>query len=80
MVFVLIVDDDPGLTAIIYAMFFFARGIGSIASGPLSSALLSVSSGSVHLGTAGWGALILWTGAGMIASGVGAGYKGLKKD
>jgi len=74
--------DDPNLPPLLYALFSFARGLGSIASGPLFSALLS--SGGLH-GTGGYGvkrygALILWTGAGMVLSGSGARYKGFKRD
>lgn len=75
----LMIGDDPHLRPMLYALFSFARGVGSIASGPLSTALLNGSS-RIHLGAAGWGGLILWTGAGMLSSGIGAGYKGLKVD
>ena len=71
--------DDPHLPAILYALYSFARGAGSIASGPSSAALLGTSKG-IHLGTAGWGGVILWTGTSMFCSGVAAGYKGLKRD
>ncbi|OCF41432.1 hypothetical protein I317_04733 [Kwoniella heveanensis CBS 569] len=76
-------DDDPHLPAILYALFSLARGIGSIASGPLSSALMS----NAHMvgakggyGIGGFGALIVWTGVGMALSGIGAGYKGFKVE
>lgn len=74
--------DDPNLSPLLYALFSFARGLGSIVSGPLSSALLS--GGTMHAkggyGVEGYGALIIWTGAVMAASALGAGYKGLKRD
>nr|ODN87563.1 hypothetical protein L203_03340 [Cryptococcus depauperatus CBS 7841] len=73
----------PSLAAILYALFSFARGLGSLCSGPLSSLLMSshtLSGTKGGYGVEGFGALILWTGAGMVASGVGAGYKGFKVD
>ncbi|WRT67244.1 uncharacterized protein IL334_004211 [Kwoniella shivajii] len=75
--------DDPHLPAILYSLFFLARGIGSIASGPLSSALMSNTSlGNAKggYGVGGYGVLIVWTGVGMVMSGVGAGYKSYKID
>ncbi|WWC89922.1 uncharacterized protein L201_004851 [Kwoniella dendrophila CBS 6074] len=75
--------DDPHLPAILYSLFFLARGIGSIASGPLSSALMSHTSLSHAKGGYGvgeFGVLIIWTGVGMVMSGVGAGYKNYKID
>ncbi|WVO16804.1 hypothetical protein L204_104490 [Cryptococcus depauperatus] len=75
--------DNLSLAAILYALFSFARGLGSLCSGPLSSLLMSshtLSGTKGGYGVEGFGALILWTGAGMVASGVGAGYKGFKVD
>ncbi|KAK6903067.1 hypothetical protein I204_07796 [Kwoniella mangroviensis CBS 8886] len=76
--------DDPHLPAILYSLFFLARGIGSIASGPLSSALMSHNSSldgaKGAYGVGEFGVLIIWTGTGMIMSGVGAGYKSYKVD
>nr|XP_019042357.1 hypothetical protein I302_08960 [Kwoniella bestiolae CBS 10118]OCF21287.1 hypothetical protein I302_08960 [Kwoniella bestiolae CBS 10118] len=76
--------DDPHLPAILYSLFFLARGIGSIASGPLSSALMSHTSSldgaKGGYGVGEYGVLIIWTGVGMVMSGVGAGYKSLKLD
>lgn len=58
---------------------------GNIASGPISSALLNMSSalsgtGKAAYGVQGYGALIIFTGGALLASGVGAGYKGMKRD
>ncbi|WWC69329.1 uncharacterized protein I206_103267 [Kwoniella pini CBS 10737] len=75
--------DDPHLPAILYALFYLARGIGSIISGPISSALMSNTSlGNAKggYGVQSFGVLILWTGAGMIMSGIGAGYKTFKVE
>jgi hypothetical protein len=59
--------------------------IGNIASGPISTALLRMSSSlsgnaKAAYGVEGYGALIIFTGAALLASGVSAGYKGLKRD
>jgi MFS family permease len=70
-------EDDPHLHMMLYALFSFARGIGSIASGPLSTALLGHST-AVEMGSKGWGGLILWTGIVLLGSGVGAGYRSAK--
>ncbi len=76
-------DNDPTLPQIIYALFSVARGLGNILSGPVSTGLLSLP-GLEHAkgayGVGGYGLLILWTGAMLLGSGVGAGYKGLKRD
>jgi hypothetical protein len=63
-------------------MFCFARGIGNIASGPLSSALMTMPLHDAKggYGVDGYGTLIVWTGATLTLSGVGAGYRGLKRD
>nr|XP_031862664.1 uncharacterized protein CI109_001675 [Kwoniella shandongensis]KAA5529736.1 hypothetical protein CI109_001675 [Kwoniella shandongensis] len=79
----IITRDDPHLPAILYALFSFARGIGSIISGPLSSALISTDSmdgAKGGYGVEGYGVLIIFTGVAMIMSGVAAGYKGFKLD
>ncbi|WVQ98835.1 hypothetical protein IAU59_005966 [Kwoniella sp. CBS 9459] len=79
----IISHDDPHLPALLYALFSLARGIGSIASGPLSSALMSnahMTGAKGGYGIGGFGALIVWTGVGMALSGIGAGYKGFKVD
>jgi hypothetical protein len=34
-------EDDPHLPATIFSLFAFARGIGNIVSGPISTALLA---------------------------------------
>nr|XP_018263718.1 uncharacterized protein I303_03590 [Kwoniella dejecticola CBS 10117]OBR85876.1 hypothetical protein I303_03590 [Kwoniella dejecticola CBS 10117] len=75
--------DDPHLPAILYALFYLARGIGSIISGPISAALMNhttLGNAKGGYGVQGFGVLILWTGAGMIMSGIGAGYKTFKMD
>lgn len=76
-------ENDPELPPILYAFFSFARGIGNIASGPVSVQLLALKS-RLHAkggyGVEGYGVLILFTGAMLLASGVGAGYKGLKRN
>lgn len=73
----MVAHDDPYLPAILYALYSFARGLGSIASGPMSSALLGhplVAKGGYGVG--GYGLLIIFTGVGMIGSGVAAAFKG----
>ncbi|WRT67245.1 uncharacterized protein IL334_004212 [Kwoniella shivajii] len=75
--------DDPHLPAILYGLFYAARGIGSIISGPISSALMSstpFSHAKGGYGVQSYGALILWTGAAMTLSGIGAGYKTFQED
>ncbi|WWC89903.1 uncharacterized protein L201_004832 [Kwoniella dendrophila CBS 6074] len=75
--------DDPHLPAILYALFYLARGIGSIISGPISSSLMSstsLSNAEGGYGVQSFGVLILWTGAGMVMSGIGAGYKTFKVE
>lgn len=75
--------DDPNLPPILYALFSFARGIGSVVSGPVSSALLTpkgMTSAKGGYGVDTYGALIIFTGAAMALSGVGAVYKGVKRD
>ncbi|KAK8869677.1 hypothetical protein IAR55_000245 [Kwoniella newhampshirensis] len=79
----IITQDDPHLPAILWALFSLARGLGSIASGPLSSALISTDSmggAKGGYGVGGFGVLIIWTGAALVMSGVAAGYKGFKVD
>ncbi|KAL7424087.1 hypothetical protein Q5752_001672 [Cryptotrichosporon argae] len=64
---------DPALPSLLYALFSFARGIGSVASGPVSSALLRTHvDASRGYGVHGYGAVILWTGVALLGSGVGA--------
>lgn len=58
---------------------------GNIASGPISTALLNMDSelsgkGKAAYGVQGYGALIIFSGGALLASGVGAGYKGIKRD
>lgn len=58
---------------------------GNIASGPISTALLNTRSAlsgtaKAAYGVQGYGALIIFTGGALLASGVGAGYKGIKRD
>lgn len=58
---------------------------GNIASGPISTALLNMSSdlsgkAKAAYGVQGYGALIIFSGGALLASGVGAGYKGIKRD
>lgn len=81
----IVAEDNPDLPQILYAFFSFARGVGNIASGPISTALLRMSSSlsgnaKAAYGVEGYGALIIFTGAALLASGVSAGYKGLKRD
>ncbi|KAK4686345.1 hypothetical protein P7C73_g3793, partial [Tremellales sp. Uapishka_1] len=73
-----IAKDDPHLPQILYAFFSFARGLGSVLSGPISSSLLSLDS-QVY-GMKGYGVLVLWTGAALATSGIAAGYNGLKRE
>ncbi|WVR05138.1 hypothetical protein IAU60_002150 [Kwoniella sp. DSM 27419] len=79
----IISHDDPHLPAILYALFSLARGVGSIASGPVSSVLMAsaqMPGAARGYGVEGYGVLIVWTGVGMALSAVGAGYKGFKVD
>ena len=76
-------DNDPNLPPILYALFSFARGLGNIASGPLSTRLLASHSkldATGGYGLPGYGVLIIFTGATLAASGVGAAYKGFKRE
>jgi hypothetical protein len=79
----LLLDNDPNLPPILYALFSFARGLGNIASGPLSTRLLASHSrfdATGGYGLPGYGVLIIFTGASLAASGVGAAYKGFKRE
>ncbi len=76
-------DNDPHLPQILYAFFSFARGIGNISAGPVATKLLELpgfSRAGGGYGVGSYGLLIVWTGAMLLGSGVGAGYKGLKRD
>jgi hypothetical protein len=75
---------DPNLRPILYALFSFARGLGNILSGPVSTRLLATNStlgkAKGGYGVEGYGGLIVFTGGMLLASGVGAGFKKLKRD
>ena len=63
--------DDPFAPATVFAIFAFLRGIGNIASGPVSDALLRsdiLRGAAGSFGFKNYGCLLLWT-AGTIFSG-----------
>ncbi|KAK9899406.1 MFS general substrate transporter [Cystobasidium minutum MCA 4210] len=67
--------DDPLLPPVIFSVFAFARGIGSILSGPISTALLKkggLGHAAFGYGVGDYGGLLIWTGS-VIALGSVAG-------
>ncbi|KAG7528275.1 hypothetical protein FFLO_06279 [Filobasidium floriforme] len=67
-----IARDDPTLPPLLFSIFAFARGIGNVTSGPISSALLNYSSMNGSVGGYGqhnYGPLLVYTGAMMVLGG-----------
>lgn len=74
-------EPDPSLPQILYAFFSFSRGIGNIVAGPISTALLALPGSAGGVGSYavhGYSLVIVFTGATLALSGIGAGYAGLK--
>ncbi|KAJ7121354.1 MFS general substrate transporter, partial [Mycena crocata] len=74
-----IVGDDPRMSSIILIVFIGGRGVGNIASGPLSTVLLRRSvltnQSPFAYGLNGYGPLILFTGLMLIMSLVGIAHR-----
>ncbi|THU95509.1 MFS general substrate transporter [Dendrothele bispora CBS 962.96] len=77
------IGHDPKLSPTLLAIFMAVRGIGNILSAPISSALIRpwALTGKTELGygVGGYGPLIIFTGATVLAGGLGILYKGVSR-
>lgn len=71
--------DDPRLPSLVFSIFMFFKGVGSISSGPVASALLTsdILRGSTGAyGVKNYGVLIVYSGAAMVLGAIaGVSYR-----
>ncbi|KAJ6594469.1 MFS general substrate transporter [Mycena capillaripes] len=77
-----IVGDDPRMSSLVLTVFIGGRGVGNIASGPISTALLHpwvlTDRTSSAYGVKGYGPLILFTGFILFMSTAGISYRSFR--
>ncbi|KAJ7680889.1 MFS general substrate transporter, partial [Mycena polygramma] len=77
-----VVGDDPRMSSLVLTVFIGGRGVGNIASGPVSTALLHpwalTDRTSYAYGVKGYAQLILFTGLSLLMSTVGIFYRGFR--
>jgi MFS family permease len=62
------VSNEPSAAQAIFGMFNFGKGVGNIATGPISAGLLGWSSGDVGYGFGTYKAVVLFTGVCLLLS------------
>jgi len=79
-----IARDDPHTFSTLMGVFAAGRGVGNVLSGPASAGLLAHSplydKTSFGYGVKGYGTLIFFTGAGLLASSIATAYRSFLPD
>ncbi|KAJ7467154.1 MFS general substrate transporter [Mycena latifolia] len=79
-----IVGDDPHMSSLVLTVFIGGRGVGNVASGPVSTALLRhwalTDRTPFAYGLNGYGPLILFTGLMLLVSTAGITYRSFQRD
>ena len=65
----LLAENDPAVTSLVFSLFAFARGVGNILSGPVSNSLLNsntLANAKFGYGVTNHGSLLVYTGLTMV--------------